>query len=102
MGDEESVLVEVEEEEEEAMEQDTPRSETLAQKTTPQETSIIDTLELITEEESKAELAVKKRRKSRRKTDGYKARKRAKSVQQDPDEYEVEMIIDHRVEEDVL
>lgn len=45
----------------------------------------------------------KKKRKSKKKNDGYKSRKRVKPSKQpkQSDEYEVEMIIDHKVDEEV-
>lgn len=52
--------------------------------------------------ESKLDDTLKKKRKSKRKSDGYKSRKRQKSSKTPKsDEYEVEMIIDHKTDEEV-
>ncbi len=54
--------------------------------------------------DSKQDEQLKKKRKSRRKTDGYKSRKRTKSSKPatKSEEYEVEMIIDHKTDEEVI
>lgn len=53
--------------------------------------------------ESQQNEELKKKRKSRKRSDGYKSRKRAKPANKatKSDEYEVEMIIDHKTDEEV-
>lgn len=101
MGDEGSTQVE------EAMELECAPQETF--QTPPEiivlEESVIQNKLNVALEDSVTELATKKRRKSRKKTDGYKYKRRVKAVKQppnqDPDEYEVEMILDYKVDEQV-
>lgn len=54
-------------------------------------------------DESKLDNTLKKKRKSKKKPDGYKSRKRLRRSSKAPksDEYEVEMIIDHKTDEEV-
>lgn len=54
-------------------------------------------------DDSKQDELLKKKRKSRKKSDGYKSRKRSRSTKPtNSDEYEVEMIVDHKTNEEVM
>lgn len=67
------------------------------------ETENIESVSLsvsIVSDDSKNDELIKKKRKSRKKSDGYKSRKRSRSTKPTTsDEYEVEMIIDHKTDE---
>lgn len=69
------------------------------------ETENIESVSLsvsIVSDDSKNDELIKKKRKSRKKSDGYKSRKRSRSTKPTTsDEYEVEMIIDHKTDEKV-